>query len=329
MKLSSYILPTFLAVSLHAVLLAVMAHQWFEPEPERLRTPRHVQAQIVDLSAHNARKEAEHKKLDAQKKAEAKRKADQKRAEQKRKQQLAEKKRKQAEAKKKAAEKKRQQEKAKKEAAEKKRKAAEAKKLAEQKRKKAAEKKKKEALAKKKKAEVERKRKEAAKKKAAKEKAAKERAAREKAAKEKAAREKKRKEEERKRAEQKRQQQLNEQALLEAAAAEEAVALDAERERAATSYKGYVSDLIRRNWSRPKSARNGMLVVLRVSLLGNGEVHDVTIVTSSGDQQFDESARRAVYRVDQFDQLQNLDPVAFDRFYRNFTLQFRPEDLRW
>ncbi|MBY4675293.1 cell envelope integrity protein TolA [Marinobacterium arenosum] len=315
---SSYIVPTLLAVGLHAAVFALMMQTWFQSTPEHTRTPRHVQAQIVDLTAINAAKETERKadearqQADARKKAEAKRQAEaeRKRKEQQRKQALAEKQRKADEAKRQAeakqkAEQKRQQEIARKKAEEQKRKQA-AEKAAEKKR-----------------------QQELARKKAAEEKAAAETKRQQELARKKAAEEKKRQQEARRQAEAERlkaAQQRREQALAEAAAQEAAAEA---RARAAASYEGYIRDLITRNWRIKSGAKNGMEVAVRVQLLPTGEVVDAFVERSSGDSHFDRSAVQAVLRAERFPELQKLDPIAFDRYYRSFTLKFRPEDLRW
>jgi colicin import membrane protein len=80
------------------------------------------------------------------------------------------------------------------------------------------------------------------------------------------------------------------------------------------------------NWSRPPSARNGMQALLRVFLVPTGEVVDVVVQESSGNDAFDRSAILAVQKAEQF----QVPAVAaqFERRFREFTVLFRPEDLR-
>ncbi|WP_415896040.1 cell envelope integrity protein TolA [Neptuniibacter sp. PT34_22] len=122
----SYLLPTVLAVILHIFVVVLLAQSWFEHKEEARKVPRHVQAQIVDLTTLSAqRKEASEakakQKADQIRKAEEdkKRKADEKRKQEKAKKEAE--KKKQLEKKKAEAEKKRKaDEKRKKEAAKKK-----------------------------------------------------------------------------------------------------------------------------------------------------------------------------------------------------------------
>lgn len=167
----------------------------------------------------------------------------------------------------------------------------------------------------------------AAKEKAAKEKAAKEQAAKDKAAREQAAREKAARD---KAAQEKAAQAkaAAEQAARDKAAAEQAAA--AQGQMIAT-YGDYVRDRIISNWNRPPSARRDMEAVLQVRLVPTGQVMGVSVIRSSGDPAFDQSAVNAVQQVGRFERLQELsrkDPLLFERTFRTLTLTFRPEDLR-
>lgn len=124
-----------------------------------------------------------------------------------------------------------------------------------------------------------------------------------------------------------RQEQLREQQALQAqqdAAAGEAARTDAEFVMA---YSAVIHDLVQRNWSRPPSARNGMVVVLRITMVPTGDVLDVAVVQSSGDFAFDRAAESAVLKVDRFRELQGMPTRLFDRNFRSFLLTFRPQDL--
>ena len=98
-----------------------------------------------------------------------------------------------------------------------------------------------------------------------------------------------------------------------------------EREKV-LAYVANIQDRIVRKWSRPPSARNGMRCLLRVALLPTGEVLQVSVEETSGNEAFDNSAVRAVFRAS------NLpvpdDNFLFEKSFREFTLLFRPDDLR-
>ncbi|WP_428239884.1 cell envelope integrity protein TolA [Gynuella sp.] len=171
-------------------------------------------------------------------------------------------------------------------------------------------------------------------------KAAKEKAEAEKRAKDRAAKEaeaKKRAEEARK-AEELKQQEAERQKKeqIEAAKREESLfeGLDEEDtqieqqvqdEAAAATYYELIKAQIAANWSRPASARNGMVVAIELHLLPNGELQDVFILQSSGDPATDRSAEVAVRKVRKF-QVPD-DPKIFEKYFRVIQFGFKPEDL--
>lgn len=138
-------------------------------------------------------------------------------------------------------------------------------------------------------------------------------------------------------AEQRRQQELaaeqerqrQEQAQAQARAQQEADARELAETEAelVMAYSAVIHDLVQQYWSRPPSARNGMVVVLRIRMVPTGDILDVEIVQSSGDFAFDRAAESAVLKVNRFTELQGMDPRLFDRNFRTFLLTFRPQDL--
>lgn len=94
----------------------------------------------------------------------------------------------------------------------------------------------------------------------------------------------------------------------------------------AMTYYQLIERQISVNWSRPPSTRNGMMVGLEIHLLPNGELLDVFIIQSSGDDATDLSAERAVRKVSRFQVPQDI--RLFERHFRKIEIGFRPEDLR-
>jgi colicin import membrane protein len=82
-------------------------------------------------------------------------------------------------------------------------------------------------------------------------------------------------------------------------------------------------------WTRPPSARNGMVAILMIQLVPTGEVVGVSVLESSGNAAFDRSAMTAVERVGRFPEVTQLEREVFERDFRRFQLKFRPEDLRY
>ena len=94
----------------------------------------------------------------------------------------------------------------------------------------------------------------------------------------------------------------------------------------AMAYVAQIQREIIGNWSRPPSARNGMQALLRVFLVPTGEVVNVTVEDSSGNDAFDRSALLAVRKAERF--IVPSDSGQFEKNFREFEVLFRPEDLR-
>jgi len=123
-------------------------------------------------------------------------------------------------------------------------------------------------------------------------------------------------------------------AALTRAEIEAALALDMQSDNGASAtLRDRVSATIRlavvNRWTRPPSARNGMLAVLAIQLVPTGDVVSVSVEQSSGDNAFDRSAINAVEKAARFPEVAQLDTRTFERDVRRFTLIFRPEDLRY
>ena len=82
-------------------------------------------------------------------------------------------------------------------------------------------------------------------------------------------------------------------------------------------------------WTRPPSARNGMVSILSIQLVPTGEVVGVSVLQSSGNTAFDRSAMTAVERTGRFPEVAKLDNRTFEANFRRFQLIFKREDLRY
>lgn len=115
-------------------------------------------------------------------------------------------------------------------------------------------------------------------------------------------------------------------AALEQSLARESVSLLRDEEaQIAQSYRAEIYELVRQNWSRPPSARNGMSARLLVELIPTGEVISVAVVEGSGNAAFDQAAEQAVRQARRFPVPDNNS--QFERYFRRFYFLFQPEDL--
>ncbi|MET3998931.1 cell envelope integrity protein TolA [Marinobacterium sp. MBR-109] len=297
----SYILPSILALIVHAVAFSLIAMNWDRPAEPVRSAPRHIQAEMIDLKAlaqqQAAQEQIARQQAEQQRKAEEARKRSEREAVEQRQQELA---RKQAEA---DARKREQQQ-------------AEQKRQQEQAQQKAAEQKRQADLAARKKAEAE----------------AARRKAQEQAKREAEAAKRKAEATARAEAERRKQQQQAEAELQRKMAAERAEA-QARAEQVSQAVIGdiqsYIQAVLQDSWRIPSTARNGMEAVVAIHFLPSGEVDQAYIHTSSGNAQFDSSAVQAVLRARSFPRVADVDPLLFERRLRKLLVKFRPEGLRW
>ena len=94
------------------------------------------------------------------------------------------------------------------------------------------------------------------------------------------------------------------------------------------SYSELIRERVEQNWSRPPSARTGMVCEFVIDMLPNGQVVGVTLTKSSGNAAYDASAEQAIKRVERFTEIKNVPIEIFERYFRRFKFVFNPEDLR-
>lgn len=92
------------------------------------------------------------------------------------------------------------------------------------------------------------------------------------------------------------------------------------------NYDDLIRSLVTQNWIRPPSARNGMSVTVQVNMLPDGSITNASVLRSSGDAAFDNSAVTAVRNVGRITEMQGISPSDFAP-YRSFKMTFTPEDL--
>ncbi|MGI2027077.1 TonB family protein [Endozoicomonas acroporae] len=141
----------------------------------------------------------------------------------------------------------------------------------------------------------------------------------------------------RERQELERRQREKEQKRKELQALEQAMAMEQQALAAAqqlehdqllqAQYAALIKSLTSRYWSRPPSARNNMVAEIRISLSPFGDVLDITMLKSSGNDEFDRSVIQAIRRASPFSELKNLERRIFEQHFRRITFRFRPEDL--
>ena len=98
-------------------------------------------------------------------------------------------------------------------------------------------------------------------------------------------------------------------------------------EQAQNSFTNIVKNLVEQAWIIPPSSSNNASVVLNIRLGPSGEVLATSVVSSTGDGNFDRSAQQAVEHAAPFRELRDV-PAEFQRNLRQFNLRFTPGDVR-
>jgi TonB family protein len=79
---------------------------------------------------------------------------------------------------------------------------------------------------------------------------------------------------------------------------------------------------VNRSWIQPMTTKKGLKCRVKVRLMQDGSVIDAEIISSSGDEIFDTSARNAVIQASPLPVPADKD--LFDRSFRSFTFTFDP-----
>lgn len=88
-------------------------------------------------------------------------------------------------------------------------------------------------------------------------------------------------------------------------------------------YASLIQQALTNQWRAPASAREGMKVELRLTLLPTGELQSVEVVESSGNRAFDNSALSAARAINRYPIPDSRD--TFEAHFRQLTITFEPE----
>lgn len=92
-----------------------------------------------------------------------------------------------------------------------------------------------------------------------------------------------------------------------------------------SEYSGLIIQAIQSAWIKPKNIQDGLICDLRMTINKNGRVIKVDLIKSSGNIRFDNSAIKAVNRVETFNFFDRLDISIYQDNFRNVTLTFNPQ----
>ncbi len=89
-------------------------------------------------------------------------------------------------------------------------------------------------------------------------------------------------------------------------------------------YSSLIIQTIQSAWRKPMNIQDGLVCNLRLSINKNGRVIDVNLIKSSGNIRFDNSALKAVQRVETFSFFNKIPSNIYSANFKNIVITFNP-----
>ena len=91
-----------------------------------------------------------------------------------------------------------------------------------------------------------------------------------------------------------------------------------------SEYSGLIIQAIQSAWIKPKNIQDGLICDLRMTINKNGRVIKVDLIKSSGNIRFDNSALRAILRVETFSFFNKIPFNIYQTSFKNIVITFNP-----
>ena len=91
-----------------------------------------------------------------------------------------------------------------------------------------------------------------------------------------------------------------------------------------SEYSGLIIQAIQSAWIKPKNIQDGLICDLRMTINKNGRVIKVDLIKSSGNIRFDNSALRAISRVESFSFFNKIPFNIYQTSFKNIVITFNP-----
>ena len=105
---------------------------------------------------------------------------------------------------------------------------------------------------------------------------------------------------------------------------EEELILNSSQDNQIELYSSLIIQTIQSAWRKPINLPNDLVCDLRLSINKNGRIINVNLIKSSGNLRFDNSAIKAVQRVETFSFLKNISFSLYNNNFRNIVITFNP-----
>ena len=91
-----------------------------------------------------------------------------------------------------------------------------------------------------------------------------------------------------------------------------------------SEYSGLIIQAIQSAWIKPKNIQDDLICDLRMTINKNGRVIKVDLIKSSGNIRFDNSALRAISRVETFSFFNKIPFNIYQTSFKNIVITFNP-----
>ena len=89
-------------------------------------------------------------------------------------------------------------------------------------------------------------------------------------------------------------------------------------------YSSLIIQTIQSAWRKPMNIQDGLVCNLRLSINKNGRVINANLIKSSGNIRFDNSALKAVQRVETFSFFNKIPSNIYSSNFKNIVITFNP-----
>ena len=91
-----------------------------------------------------------------------------------------------------------------------------------------------------------------------------------------------------------------------------------------SEYSGLIIQAIQSAWIKPKNIQDGLICDLRMTINKNGRVIKIDLIKSSGNIRFDNSAIKAISRVETFSFFNKIPFSMYQTSFKNIVITFNP-----
>lgn len=106
--------------------------------------------------------------------------------------------------------------------------------------------------------------------------------------------------------------------------AEDELILKESQENQVKLYSSLIIKSIQSAWRKPMNIQDDLVCDLRLSINKNGRITNVNLIKSSGNLRFDNSAIKAVQRVETFSFLKDLSYGLYNSNFKSIVITFNP-----